>query len=76
MLTQGQQHLDWEITMSPHNDELDLDPDDPDGLLNEPDPDDEPCCPRCNGPIYSQPHWSYFRCDDCGYTEKKAEMEP
>lgn len=38
--------------------------------------EDEPSCPSCGGPIYSQPHWSYFRCDDCGYTQKKAEMEP
>jgi ribosomal protein S27AE len=38
--------------------------------------DDEPTCTRCGGPIYSQPHWSHWKCDDCGYSEKKAEMEP
>ena len=59
--------------MNPHDN--DLDPEDPD---QDPayDEETEPFCPRCGGPIYSQPHWSYFQCDDCGYREKKAEMEP
>ena len=53
-------------------DQHDYNLDDPDQELEE----DEPTCPRCGGPIYSQPHWSYFQCDDCGYREKKVEMEP
>ena len=45
-------------------------------VMNEEYEDDEPTCPRCGGPIYSQPHWSYWKCDDCGYSEKKEEMDP
>ena len=27
---------------------------------------DEWCCESCGGPMYSQPHWGYGQCDDCG----------
>lgn len=40
------------------------------------DEETEPFCTMCNGPIYSQPHWSYWKCDDCGHTGKKEQMEP
>ena len=38
--------------------------------------DDEPTCSSCTGPMYTQAHWQYWQCDDCGYTEYKEEMEP
>ena len=38
--------------------------------------DDEPSCPRCNGPMYTQAHWHYMQCDDCGYREQKKADEP
>ena len=28
--------------------------------------DDEWTCDSCGGPMYSQPHWGYGQCDDCG----------
>jgi ribosomal protein L37AE/L43A len=33
--------------------------------------DDEYECPACGGPMYTQPHWKYSQCDDCGFTEVK-----
>lgn len=38
--------------------------------------DDEPTCPRCNGPMYTQAHWKYWQCDDCGYREQNQVDEP
>lgn len=35
------------------------------------DEDDNEDCPRCGGPIYTQPHWHYYECDDCGWRQKK-----
>ena len=37
--------------------------------------DDEPTCPSCGGPLYTQPHWGYWQCDDCGRREDK-EIDP
>ena len=37
--------------------------------------DDEPSCPSCGGPMYTQPHWQDWQCDDCGRREEK-EIEP
>ena len=34
--------------------------------------DDEWVCEVCGGPMYTQPHWSYGQCDDCG---ARQEME-
>lgn len=28
-------------------------------------------CESCGGPMYTQPHWAYSRCDDCGRTVRK-----
>ena len=28
--------------------------------------EDEWTCESCGGPMYSQPHWGYGQCDDCG----------
>ncbi len=38
--------------------------------------DDEPSCARCGGPMYTQPHWGYAQCDDCGRREDKEVDEP
>ena len=38
--------------------------------------EDEPTCPRCTGPMYTQAHWHYVQCDDCGYREQKKADEP
>jgi rubrerythrin len=27
-------------------------------------------CDVCGGPMYSAPHWSYGKCDDCGATQE------
>jgi rubrerythrin len=27
---------------------------------------EEWCCDVCGGPMYTQPHWDYGQCDDCG----------
>jgi len=37
---------------------------------------DEPTCPSCGGPMYTQAHWHYWQCDDCGRWDDKEEMEP
>jgi rubrerythrin len=28
--------------------------------------DEEWTCDVCGGPMYTQPHWDYGQCDDCG----------
>lgn len=33
--------------------------------------DDELTCPSCGGPMYTQAHWRYSQCDDCGRREDK-----
>jgi DNA-directed RNA polymerase subunit RPC12/RpoP len=38
--------------------------------------DEDYDCPACGGPLYTQPHWSYTYCDDCGHRIKKEPMEP
>jgi tRNA(Ile2) C34 agmatinyltransferase TiaS len=38
--------------------------------------DDEPSCPSCTGPMYTQAHWKYWQCDDCGRREDKEPEEP
>ena len=38
--------------------------------------DDDEDCPVCSGPLYTQIHWSYTYCDDCGHRIKKEPMEP
>jgi tRNA(Ile2) C34 agmatinyltransferase TiaS len=38
--------------------------------------DDEPTCPSCGGPMYTQAHWHYWQCDDCGRREDKEPEEP
>jgi tRNA(Ile2) C34 agmatinyltransferase TiaS len=38
--------------------------------------DDEPLCPSCGGPMYTQAHWQYWQCDDCGRREDKEVDEP
>jgi ribosomal protein L37AE/L43A len=35
--------------------------------------DDEPSCPSCTGPLYTQAHWGYVQCDDCGRREDKVD---
>ena len=32
--------------------------------------EEEWCCDVCGGPMYSAPHWSYGKCDDCGATQE------
>ena len=32
--------------------------------------DSEWVCDVCGGPMYSAPHWSYGKCDDCGATQE------
>jgi len=38
--------------------------------------EEEWTCLLCGGPMSSEPHWNYGRCDDCGHTEKKLDSEP
>lgn len=38
--------------------------------------DDDEDCSRCGGPMYTQIHWRYSYCDDCGASIKKEPMEP
>ena len=38
--------------------------------------DDEPSCSSCGGPMYTQPHWKYMQCDDCGRRDDKEVDEP
>ena len=38
--------------------------------------DDDEDCSRCGGPMYTQIHWRYSYCDDCGASIKKETMEP
>jgi ribosomal protein L37AE/L43A len=45
-------------------------------MTDELDDDDEPSCSSCGGPMYTQAHWKYWQCDDCGRREDKEEMEP
>jgi hypothetical protein len=45
----------------------------PDSLDDE---DDDGDCKVCGGPMYTQPHWRYSYCDDCGASIKKEPMEP
>ncbi len=40
-----------------HNDEVDYS-------------EEEWTCDVCGGPMYSAPHWSYGKCDDCGATQE------
>ncbi len=40
-----------------HNDEIDYS-------------EEEWTCDVCGGPMYSAPHWSYGKCDDCGATQE------
>ena len=40
------------------------------------DDDDDSDCPACGGPLYTQIHWHYSYCDDCGRSIKKEPMEP
>jgi len=35
------------------------------------DEEDDAICTRCGGPLYTQPHWNYSQCDDCGWREQK-----
>ena len=39
------------------------------------DEDDDECL-VCGGPMYTQIHWRYSYCDDCGASIKKQPMEP
>lgn len=32
--------------------------------------EEEWTCDVCGGPMYSAPHWSYGKCDDCGATQE------
>lgn len=46
-----------------------------DTAMNEHDEDaevheEEWTCDVCGGPMYSAPHWSYGKCDDCGATQE------
>jgi hypothetical protein len=45
------------------------------GKSPEPSDDDEDC-KVCGGPMYTQIHWRYSYCDDCGASIKKEPMEP
>lgn len=45
------------------------------GKSPEPQDDDEDC-PVCGGPLYTQIHWKFSYCDDCGHSIKKEPMEP
>jgi hypothetical protein len=45
------------------------------GVSPEPSDDDEDC-KVCGGPMYTQIHWRYSYCDDCGASIKKEPMEP
>ena len=38
--------------------------------------DDDEDCPVCGGPLYTQIHWKFTYCDDCGHSIKKEPMEP
>lgn len=38
--------------------------------------DDDEDCSVCGGPMYTQIHWRYSYCDDCGASIKKEPMEP
>lgn len=42
-------------------------------MYEDEDFDDEPTCDSCGGPLYTQSHWKYYRCDDCGRTYNKDE---
>ena len=35
------------------------------------DEDEDDTCSSCGGPMYTQPHWAYSKCDDCGRTVRK-----
>lgn len=40
------------------------------------DEDEDADCKVCGGPMYTQMHWKYSYCDDCGASIKKEPMEP
>ena len=44
--------------------------------MNEHDEDDEPTCYSCGGPLSTQPHWTYWQCDDCGQRHYPEPEEP
>ena len=35
------------------------------------DEEEDDTCSSCGGPLYTQPHWAYSKCDDCGRTVTK-----
>jgi hypothetical protein len=46
-------------------------------IIGKPEVDDDDwTCDSCGGPMYSQPHWLWSYCDDCGTRVKKEPMEP
>lgn len=46
-------------------------------IVDKPEVDDDDwTCESCGGPLYTQPHWRYCYCDDCGKSVKKEPMEP
>lgn len=45
----------------------------PDSLDDE---DEDADCKVCGGPMYTQIHWKWSYCDDCGASIKKEPMEP
>lgn len=48
-----------------------------DDIIRKPEVDDTDwTCDSCGGPMYTQPHWRYCYCDDCGKSVKKELMEP
>jgi len=46
-------------------------------IIGKPEVDDDDwTCDSCGGPMYTQIHWRYCYCDDCGKSVKKEPMEP
>ena len=65
------------MTNTPQEKDTELPPeDDPLEAENTEDDDDEWSCSFCRGPMYSQPHWKYGQCDDCGRREALISDEP
>ena len=59
--------------------EEDFDDDNSDDQSTHPpedDYDEDPECDYCGGPLYTQPHWQYWQCEDCGRRHYPEPNEP